>query len=404
MLAQVGFGPNDSDPRENAAWIWFDASFSGQVGNYDEFVGTLLPEAIGEFDYVYRYSTNGAVSWVYAFEGDLVSDPYTPANAGDLTVLASSDTAAPSAPVLAVDDWSASSISLSWTAATDDVAVYAYDLFRSTDGITFSKIDRVLSPNLTYTDFSVVTDQLYYYYVIALDTSFNPSLPSNTVSQIAEAKLVAVTFEVTVPEWTPGTVYIVGGHPTVGNWNPSAVAMTKVSNTLWTYSADILDGTAFEFKITRSNWETVMKGADGNEELANLPITVNYGTDGTQLYEYTVLNWRDPIVVDTSPNNGEMEVPLDATIVITWSQSMAASACPAVWIEPDPANLVAVTCSFDPAIYEMTITPSNSLPWGAEISIGLSGLVDAGGDTQQVSFPLSFTTRYFKLYLPIIFK
>jgi len=405
LLAQVGYGPNNSDPRDNPSWRWSDARYTANSGNNDEFFGSLIPETVGEFDYLYRYTTDGGLTWLYAYiDGPIPDGTYDPTNAGDLTVLASSDTTAPSAPVLAIDDWSASSISLSWTEAIDDVAVYAYDLYRSTDGVTFTKIDRVLAPTLTYTDTTVVTDQLYYYYVIALDTSFNPSVPSNVVSQTAEAKLVAVTFEITVPEWTPGTVYIVGGHPAVGDWNPGSVAMTKISDTLWTYTADILDGTSFEFKITRGNWETVMKGEDGNFELPNLPITVNYGTDGTQLYEYSVLNWRDPIVVDTSPNDGDVEVPLDTTIVVTWSQAMAPGACPLVWIEPDPANLVEVTCSFDPAIYEMTITPTNSLPWGAEISVGLTGLADAGGDTQQVSFPLSFNTEYLKQFLPVIFK
>ena len=392
LLAQVGYGPNESDPRGNVNWTWFEAAFNTQAGNNDEFVATLLPEALGEFDYVYRYSTNGAVSWVYAYENGLVEDPYDAVRAGDLTVTPSSDVIPPVAPVLAVDDWSASSISLSWTEAMDEVAIYAYDIYRSIDNITFSKIDRVMAPTLTYTDTNVVTDQLYYYYVIALDTSFNPSLTSNTVSQVAEAKLVAVTFEISVPEWTPGTVYIVGGHPAVGDWNPSAVPMTKVNNTLWTYTADILDGTAFEFKITRGNWETVMKGADGNEELVNLPITIDYGTTGTQTYAYTVLNWRDPIVLDTSPVNGTTDVALDTSIVVTWSQAMAAGACPNVWAEPDPTNLIPVTCSFDTLTNEMTITPTSAFSPSAIIGVGLSGLVDAGGDTQQVSFPLFFTT------------
>lgn len=410
LLAQVGYGPDGSDPRGNVDWIWFDAAFNTDVGNNDEFAGTLLPESAGEFDYVYRYSTDGAVSWVFAYDGGLVMDPYDQTKAGDLTVSASTDTNPPSAPVLSVEDWSASSISLSWTESTDDVAVYAYDLFRSSDGgTTFSKIDRVVAPTLTYTDTTVVTDQLYHYYVIALDTSFNPSLPSNVVSQTAEATLVAVTFEITVPEWTPGVVYIVGGHPAVGNWNPGAVPMTKVSDTLWTYTVDILDGTAFEFKITRGNWDTVMKGADGNEELANLPITVDYGTTGTQTYAYTVLNWRDPIVVDTAPVNGAMDVPVDTSIVITWSQVMAADACPEVWVEPDPADLIPVTCSFNPAIYEMTITPTGGWPSLALIGVGLSGLGDAGGDFQQVSYPLFFTTEStdllpYKLYLPVILR
>ena len=416
LLAQVGYGPNNSDPRGNPGWIWSDARYTANSGNNDEFFGSLIPENVGEFDYLYRYTTDGGLTWVYAYiDGPIPDGTYDPTNAGDLTVNPSTDTTPPSAPVLAIADWSASSISLSWTESTDDVEIYAYDIYRSTDNSTFSKIDRVLAPDppdpsaLTYTDTTVVTDQLYYYYVIALDTSFNPSAPSNTVSQTAEAKLVAVTFEVTVPEWTPGTVYIVGGHPAVGDWNPGSVAMTKVSDTLWTYTVDILDGTSFEFKFTRGSWETVMKGADGNQELANLPITVTYGADGTQLYEYTVLNWRDPIVISTSPVDGATDVPVDNPIVVTWSQAMASDTCPAVWVEPNQADLVDVSCSFEPLTNILTINPVSGWPSSSTIGVGLSGLGDAGGDTQQVSYPLFFTTEFvdplpYKTYLPVIFR
>jgi hypothetical protein len=123
LLAQVGYGPDNSDPRGNPGWRWSDARYTANSGNNDEFFGSLIPETVGEFDYVYRYSTDGAVSWVYAYEGGLVGDPYTPASAGDLTVNASSDVTPPSAPVLSIADWSASSISLSWTASTDNEAV-----------------------------------------------------------------------------------------------------------------------------------------------------------------------------------------------------------------------------------------------------------------------------------------
>jgi len=54
LLAQVGYGPNNSDPRGNANWTWYDAVFNAQVGDNDELAGTLLPEDVGEFDYVYR--------------------------------------------------------------------------------------------------------------------------------------------------------------------------------------------------------------------------------------------------------------------------------------------------------------------------------------------------------------
>ncbi len=407
LLAQVGYGPDGSDPRGNAEWTWYDASFNGQVGNNDEFVGTLLPEMLGEFDYVYRYSTDGAFTWVYAYTSGLVADTYDPIEAGDLTVTPSSDTTEPSAPVLSVADWSASFIDLVWTESTDEVAVYAYDIYRSTDGMLYEKIGRTLAPDTTYHDTDVENVEMYYYFVVALDTSFNRSENSNVVEQMAEPKMVQVTFEITVPEWTPGTVYLtryINPDGTVGDWNPAATPLNQMSPELWSRGFYILDGTSLEFKFTRGSWETVMKGADGNFELPNLSLTVDYGTDGTQLYEYTVLNWRDPIVVATTPENGVADVPVDTPIVVTWSQAMPSTACPNVWIEPNPADLIPVSCSFDPAIYEMIITPTSNLPRGAEISVGLTGLVDAGGDTQQVSFPLTFMTEYIKLFLPLVNK
>ena len=88
---------------------------------------------------------------------------------------------------------------------------------------------------------------------------------------------------------------------------------------------------------------------------------------------------------------------------------MAADACPAVWVEPDPTNLIPVTCSFDTLTNEMTITPTSAFPPSALIGVGLSGLQDAGGDTQQVRYTLFFTTEFvdplpFKTYLPVIFR
>ena len=88
---------------------------------------------------------------------------------------------------------------------------------------------------------------------------------------------------------------------------------------------------------------------------------------------------------------------------------MAAASCPTVWIEPNPADLIPVTCSFNAATNEMTITPTDVLPSSATIGVGLSGLGDAGGDTQQVSYPLFFTTVFvdplpIKSYLPLIFR
>ncbi len=91
LMAQVGFGPDGSYPQGNPDWSWVDAIFNRDAGNNDEFMGQLLPDEVGSFDYAYRYSTDGGVTWLYAdLDGtDGSPDDYDPDSAGDLTVVPS---------------------------------------------------------------------------------------------------------------------------------------------------------------------------------------------------------------------------------------------------------------------------------------------------------------------------
>ena len=66
LRAQLGFGPDGCNPAGNAAWTWVDGAFNTDAGNNDEFMASLLPEAVGQFDYAYRYTTTGGRDWLYA--------------------------------------------------------------------------------------------------------------------------------------------------------------------------------------------------------------------------------------------------------------------------------------------------------------------------------------------------
>ena len=94
LIAQLGFGPDGSNPAGNAAWQWVDAAFNTDAGNNDEFVASLLPETAGTFDYAYRYSVTGGRDWVYA-DLDGIGNGYSTGQAGSLTVTPSDDTTAP---------------------------------------------------------------------------------------------------------------------------------------------------------------------------------------------------------------------------------------------------------------------------------------------------------------------
>ncbi len=127
LRAQLGYGPDGSNPDGNAAWRWLDASFNVDAGNNDEFVASLLPDAVGTFDYAYRYSTTNGRDWTYA-DLDGIGNGYSTAQAGSLTVNASGDTTAPAVPTgLRVVSASPAGIELAWDAVAGDPTLYGYE-------------------------------------------------------------------------------------------------------------------------------------------------------------------------------------------------------------------------------------------------------------------------------------
>jgi chitinase/chitodextrinase len=94
----------------------------------------------------------------------------------------SGDTTAPSTPGgLAAGTTSATSVPLTWTAATDNVAVTGYKIFRSTtSGGTYAEIGQ--STSTSYTDTSAQPTTTYYYTVAARDAAGNTSSQSSYVS------------------------------------------------------------------------------------------------------------------------------------------------------------------------------------------------------------------------------
>ncbi len=296
--AQLGFGPDGSDPAANAAWSWVDAAFNVDAGNNDEFVASLLPEAVGTFDYAYRYSTTNGRDWVYA-DLDGTGNGYAPAQAGALTVLSSGDTTAPATPTgLAVVTASPTGIELAWDAVAGDPSLYGYEVERAAAAAgPWATIARTTTAG--YTDTTVATGETYHYRVLAVDLSFNRSAPSAPVAATAELRTVSVVFTVTVPASTDGTgrsVFIAGtldrldgGLP---SWNPGGVVLTRVDATHWRVTLTGKEATQIEYKYTLGDWDHVEKDAACGE-ISNRLLTLSYGTTGTQAVADTVQNWRN---------------------------------------------------------------------------------------------------------------
>ena len=91
------------------------------------------------------------------------------------------DTTKPSAPTKLTLTPGKASMALKWAASTDNVAVTAYRVYRST-----TLIATVASPALSYTNTGLKTGTSYSYHLVAIDAAGNASAAGATVS--AKAK------------------------------------------------------------------------------------------------------------------------------------------------------------------------------------------------------------------------
>lgn len=86
ITAQIGWGPDQSDPAISTAWQWHDAVYSGDSSQlYDEYVASLSADASGTFDYAYRFSADGGTTWLYC-DQDSSDNGYDAAQSGSLLV------------------------------------------------------------------------------------------------------------------------------------------------------------------------------------------------------------------------------------------------------------------------------------------------------------------------------
>jgi hypothetical protein len=64
VRAQLGYGPTGVDPRTQPGWSWFEASFASDTGDGDEFQGSFVTPAPGDWRYAYRFNL-GEHGWTY---------------------------------------------------------------------------------------------------------------------------------------------------------------------------------------------------------------------------------------------------------------------------------------------------------------------------------------------------
>ncbi len=295
LLARIGFGPVGTNPAGAAGWVWGDATFNADAGNNDEYKASLLPEAVGSYDYVYRYSTTNGRDWLVADFSGPVAAGALPSNPGKLSVASSGDTTAPASPTnLVVTAASPAGIQLAWDAVTD-ASLYGYEVLRGdSSGGPYVKVGQTTVP--TYLDLAITQGATYYYVVRSLDLSFNRSGNSNELRATAELRTVTLTFNVTAAPTAGRSVYIAGfldrldgGLP---QWNPGGVVLSQTAPNTWTITLTGTEGTQIEYKYALGSWDFVEKDATCGE-VANRQLTLVYGVNGVQTVADTASNWRN---------------------------------------------------------------------------------------------------------------
>ena len=92
------------------------------------------------------------------------------------------------------------------------------------------------------------------------------------------------------------TVYIAGTlnqlDGDLPDWDPGGVALTQDGPNLWSITLTGREGAAIEYKYTLGSWDYVEKGP-ACEELNNRRVVLAYGSDGTQIVNDAVANWRN---------------------------------------------------------------------------------------------------------------
>jgi len=147
------------------------------------------------------------------------------------------DILAPTAPTnLAVTGTTSSTVSLSWSAATDNIAVTSYDIFM--DGVFKTSVS---SSNLTATITGLSASTAYSFYVVAKDAAVNSSPASTTVN----GTTTIVIPDMEIPT-TPTNIAVTGS-------SSSTVSLS------WTASTDNIGVTSYDVYVN-STFKTTVSG------------------------------------------------------------------------------------------------------------------------------------------------
>ncbi|MEY2691973.1 MAG: hypothetical protein RIT03_363 [Bacteroidota bacterium] len=152
---------------------WTAATDNVGVTAYDVYQGATLKATVATTSYTVTGLTPATLYSFNVKAKDANNNVSAASNVVDVTTLA--DTTAPTAPVLSAAGTTSTSTNLSWTAATDNVGVTGYNVYRG--GVLLATVTTT-----TYAATGLTAGTAYSFYVVAKDAAGNLSTASNSVA------------------------------------------------------------------------------------------------------------------------------------------------------------------------------------------------------------------------------
>ncbi len=275
-------------------------SWSGAIDNvavtgYDVYKdGSLLGSTAST-----SYAVSGltaSTTYVFTVKAKDAAGNASPAsNAVSVTTLAPvPDTTAPTAPTLSASGTTATTTNLSWTGATDNVAVTGYDVYKG--GVFLAS-----TTTTSYAVTGLTASTTYTFTVRAKDAAGNVSVDSNTVSVTTLANTVAYCTSqgnITTDEKIGKVVF-----GTISNTSTGTAGYENFT----ALSSNAVRGTSYTITIT-PNW-TSTKYKEG------YAVFIDYNQDG-DFADSGETVWTKAAST-TTPVSGTFTIPATATLGAT---------------------------------------------------------------------------------------